>query len=196
MKWRKIAGWMLAALAGLLVIVGIGGYLFLRSNAFNQFARRKIAEATQQATGAPTTIGGLDFSLSALTAHLYNITIHGTEAAGQTPLLQIEKLTVGVKIQSLLQRKVSLTELIIEHPIAHVRVDDAGKNNLPNASPSQSSSHTSVFDLAVGHAQLIGGEASYNDRQTPLDADLYNLGAEVHFDRLATRYSGSISYER
>ena len=142
-KWRKLAAWLLAVLAMLLVSGAIGGYLFLKSSEFNQFARRKIAEAAQQATGAPTTIRGFDFSLSTLTAHLYNITVHGTESAGEAPLLQIDKLTVGFKIRSALHRKVNLSELIIEHPVAYVRVDSAGKSNLPTAPPSQSSSKTS-----------------------------------------------------
>ncbi len=194
-KWRKLAAWLLAVLAMLLVSGAIGGYLFLKSSEFNQFARRKIAEAAQQATGAPTTIRGFDFSLSTLTAHLYNITVHGTESAGEAPLLQIDKLTVGLKIRSALHRKVNLSELVIEHPVAYVRVDSAGKSNLPTAPPSQSSSKTSLFDLAVRHAQLIRGNVTYNDRETPLDADLYNLAAEIHFGQVAKRYSGSISYD-
>jgi translocation and assembly module TamB len=52
-----------------------------------------------------------------------------------------------------------------------------------------------VFDLAVGHAQLIRGEVSYNDTETPLDADLHNLGVDIHFESLVTRYAGSISYD-
>ena len=195
MKWRKIVGWTLSALAGLLLIVGVGGYFFLKSNAFNQFALRKIREATQQATGAPTAIRALDFSLFTLTAHLYNITVHGTENSNQPPLLQIDKLTVGLKIESALHRKVSLGELIIEHPNAHVLVDVAGKSNLPSVPPIQGGSNTSVFDLAVRHAQLIRGEVTYNDKKTPLDADLYNLDVEANFDRAATRYNGSISYD-
>jgi translocation and assembly module TamB len=195
MKWRKIAGWILAVLALLVVCVGVGGYLFLKSSAFNQFAMREIAEAAQQATGAPTTIGRLDFSFSTLTAHLYNITVHGTEGAGEAPLLHIDKLTVGLKIQSALHRKVNLSEIVIEHPVARVRVDGSGKSNLPTAPPGKGSSKTSVFDLAVRHAQLTRGEVTYNDRETPLDADLYDLGAEIHFDELATRYSGSLSYD-
>jgi translocation and assembly module TamB len=195
MKSRKIVGRTLGVLAGLLLIVGVGGYLFLRSNAFNHFALRKITEAMQQATGAPTTIGSLDFNLSTLTAHLFNVTVHGTEDSNQPPLLQIDKLTVGLKIQSALHRKVSLSELIVEHPVAHVRVNHEGKSNMPSPPPSQNGSNTSVFDLAVGHAQLIRGDVSYNDTKTPLDADLHNLGVEVNFDRAATLYTGSISYD-
>ena len=195
MQSRKIVGWTLATLVALIAIVGIGGYLYLKSAAFQQYALRKIVDATEQATGGKTTIGALDFNLSTLTAHLYNITVHGTESPNQPPLLRIDKLTVGLKIISALHQKVSLKELIVEHPVVNLRVDKHGHTNLPTTPPSQSSSHTSVFDLAVHHAQVINGEVNYNDKQTPLDADLYNLSADIHFDALATRYNGSISYD-
>ncbi len=195
MKLWHIARWVFAVVAAFLIIVAVGGYFFLRSSAFNQFALRKIAEATRQATGAPTTIRALDFNLATLTAHLYNITVRGTETSSQAPLLHIDKLTVGLKIQSVIHRKINLSELIIEHPVAHLQVDNAGKSNLPAAPSSQPGSQTSVFDLAVRHAQLIHGEVTYNDRSNSLDGDIYNLDAQIHFDRLATRYDGSISYE-
>ncbi|MGA7219709.1 MAG: translocation/assembly module TamB domain-containing protein [Candidatus Sulfotelmatobacter sp.] len=195
MKARKIIAWTLAALVALFCVAVVGGYFFIKSRAFNQYALRKISEAAEEATGGKTTVQSLDFSLSGLTAHLYDITIHGKEAAGQPPLLQIGKLTVGVKILSVLHRKVSLSELIVENPVVNMRVDNSGASNLPSAPPSQSTSNTSVFDLAVGHAKLIHGEVNYNDRQTPLDANLYNLAAEIRFDSAATRYTGSISYD-
>ncbi|MCU1304729.1 MAG: hypothetical protein JWQ87_5013 [Candidatus Sulfotelmatobacter sp.] len=195
MQSRKIVGWVLAALVALIAVVGIGGYLYLKSSAFQRYALRKIVDATQQATGGKTTIRALDFNLSSLTAHLYNITVHGTESAGEPPLLKIDKLTVVLKIQSALHRQVNLRELIVEHPVVNLRVDNAGRSNLPTAAPTQSSSHSNIFDLAVRHAQIIQGEVSYNDKKTPMDADLYNLAADVHFDILATRYAGSISYD-
>ena len=139
-------------------------------------------------------IGGLDFKLSELTAHLYNITIRGTEGADQPPLLHADKLTVRAKIVSVLHHQISLRELLIDHPVVHVQVSRDGKNNLPVAPPSKSSSHTSVFDLAVGHVQLSNGEVDYNDRKTPLAADLYDLGTDVHFQSLAKRYDGTVSY--
>jgi translocation and assembly module TamB len=195
MQSRKIVGWTLGVVVALIAIVGVGGYLFLKSSAFQQYALRKIIDTTEQATGGKTTIRSFDFNLSTLTAHLYNITVRGKESPGEPPLLQIDKLTVGLKIQSALHRQVNLRELIVEHPIVNVRVDAAGNSNLPTTPQSQSSSHTSVFDLAVRHAQIIGGKVSYNDRKTPLDADLYNLDADVRFNILATRYNGSISYD-
>jgi translocation and assembly module TamB len=195
MKGRRIIVWTLAIVVIFTVVVAVGGYLFLKSHAFQQYAIHKIVDTANEATGGRTQIGGLDFSLSTLTAHLYNIVVRGSENLSQPPLLRVDKLTVGLKIKSALQRKVTLSELLVEHPVVHMQIDRQGKSNLPQAPPSQSSSKTSVFDLAVGHVQLARGEVNYNDLQTPVDADLYNLNTDIHFNALTTSYSGSISYD-
>ena len=194
MKWKRAIGWALAGLVMLLVVSVVIGYLYLRSNSFQHYALSKIVEEADEATGGRTEIGGLDFSLSTLTAHLYNITLRGTEGPTQPPLLHADKLTVRIKILSALHRQVALRELLIEHPVVHFQVSKDGKNNLPAAPPSQTSGHTSVFDLAVQHAQLTNGEVNYNDRTIPVEADLYNLGSNIHFDSLLKRYEGTVSY--
>jgi translocation and assembly module TamB len=195
MRWKRTIGWTLAGLVILILVVAVGGYLYLRSNAFQQFALRKIAEAAESSTGGKTTIGGLDFSLRSLTAHLYNITVSGSEPPNQPPLLHADKLTVGVKIVSALHGKVSLRELLIDHPVVHVFVNSQGKNNVPTPPPTQSSSHADLFELAVEHAQITNGEIDYNDRKTPLEADLYDLGTDIHFAPLVKRYDGTLSYK-
>lgn len=194
MRWQQILGWTFAVLLAMLLVLCVGGYFFLKSSAFNRFARRKIAEATQQATGARTAIGGLEFSIPSLTAHLYNITLWGRQDSAQPPLLTMKEITVSLKIQSLIHRKISLNELIIDHPAAHIEVDRAGENNLPVV-PPHGGSHANIFELAVRHAQLTRGEVTYNNRKIPVDADVYNLTAEVDFDRSAVRYSGSVAYD-
>jgi translocation and assembly module TamB len=194
MKGKKILGWVFGVLATLLLLIVVAGYFFLKSEAVNQFARRKIGEKVQQSTGALTTIGRLDFSLSTLTAHLYNITLRGREDSGQPALLSIDEITVSLRIQSVLQRKASLSQLIVKHPVAHIRVSSQGMSNLPFTPPAQGGARTNIFELAVGHAQLINGELNYNDKKTPLDADLSDLDSEIRLDPSAERYSGSISY--
>src|ERR1700741_2835486 len=195
MNWKRTIGWALAGLLALLLIAVVGGYFYLRSNNFQQFALREIVEQADQATGGRTQIGGLDFNLSTLTAHLYNITMRGTEGPDQPPLLHADELTVRIKILSAVHHQIALRELLIAHPVIHFQVSREGKNNLPTAPPSQSSSHTSVFDLAVEHVQLTNGEVNYNDRKTPLDADLYDFGTDIHFESLAKRYVGTVSYD-
>jgi translocation and assembly module TamB len=195
MRSRKIIGWTLAAL-GILIVAGlIGGVLFLKTASFQRLAIRTIVADVNQSTGGRVDIHNFDFQLSTLTAHLYDVTIHGGEAPGQPSLLHIDKLTVGLKILSVLRRKVSVSELLIEHPVAYVQIDRAGKSNLPQSPQKQSSSNTGVFDLAAGHVLLARGEINYNDATVPVEADLYGLKTEIHFEPLKTRYRGSISYD-
>jgi translocation and assembly module TamB len=195
MKWKRILGWTIASLFALLLIAIIGGYFALRSDRFQQYALHKIATEAEHATGATTEIGGLDFSLSHLTAQLRDITLHGTEASGQPPLLHVDKLTVSLKIVSVLRQQVNLRQILIEHPVVYLRVDKNGKTNLPSPPPSSAGSNTSIFDLAVGHAQITNGEVNYNDRKTPLDADLHELAADIRFASFAQRYEGELSYK-
>ena len=194
MTWKRRIGWAAVVLAIFIVVVAVGGYLYLKSASFQRLALRKINEAADSATGGKTTVGRLDLSLSTLTANLYDITMHGTEAADQAPLLHADRLTVRIKIQSLLHPKVSLRELLIEHPVVRVQVSRQGASNLPSPPPSKSNSHTDIFDLAVGHVQLTNGEVSYNDRKTPLYADLYDLTTNIHFTDLPKSYDGSLFY--
>lgn len=190
---RKIA-WTFAGLIVLLIGVIVGGYFYLQTNSFRRFAIGEIVKQADEATGGKTEIGGLDFKLSTLTAHLYNITVRGTEAPADPPLLHADELTVRAKIVSVLHHQISLRELRIDHPVVHVQVSRDGKNNVPTPPPSKNSSHTNVFDLAVGHVQLTNGEVDYNDQKTPLEADLYDLGTDIHFDAPLKSYDGTVSY--
>ena len=195
MNWRKIIGWTLASLTGLILIGAVAGYFYLGSSGFREFALRKIIAQAEQSTGGHAQIHSLDFNLSSLTAHLYGIVIRGKEAPDAPPLLQIDKLTVGLKIRSVIHRDISLSELLIEHPVVYLQIDRGGNSNLPQAPPQNSSSNTSIFQLAVGHVALSRGEINYNDRKTPMDADLHNLRTDIRFESLATRYQGLISYD-
>src|ERR1700683_934176 len=194
MNWRKIVGWTLASIIAVIVIGAVAGYFYLRSSGFQEFAMRRIIAQADQSIGGRTQIRAFDFNLSTLTAHLYGIVTRGTERPDSPPLVQIDKLTVSLKIKSVFRRDISLSELLIAHPVMHVQVARAGNSNIPQTPPQNSSSHTSVFELAGGHVALNRGEIDYNDKKTPLDADLHNLTTDVSFDTLATHYRGSISY--
>ena len=96
----------------------------------------------------------MDFGLSTLTAHLYNVVVRGNESPDAAPLFRVDKLTVGLKIQSVLQRKVNLSELLIEHPVVHIEVSSEGRSNVPQPSPSQSSSLL-VIGFGLGVQALV-----------------------------------------
>jgi uncharacterized protein involved in outer membrane biogenesis len=195
MKWRDIFGWVLAAVLAIVIIAVAGGYIFLKSNRFQQIAIHKITQAADQASGGKSEIRALDFSLRTLTVHLFDVKLHGTEQAAQPPLLQADNLTVGITIQSIWHKKFNLNELVIAHPVAYLRVDQSGKTNIPQPPPNNASGSQSIFGMAVGHFQIVDGEIYYNDKKIPLDADLHNLDLTSHFEPGTSSYKGTISYD-
>jgi translocation and assembly module TamB len=195
MKRKKLTI-SIAAIFGLLVLILIATYAGLRSPAFERYAIGKLVQSTNEATGGRTEIQNFNFQPSTLTATLYGITLHGKEASSDAPLLHADRLMVRMGLQSLLHGKLTFRELLVDHPVVHLRVNAQGQSNLPQPPPSTSKSQTNVFDLAVAHALLSKGEIYAQDKSVPLDADLYNLKADFHFDPPSTRYLGGISYDR
>ena len=51
MKWRDIFGWVVAGVLILIMVAAVSGYLFLKSNRFQQIAIRKITQAADLASG-------------------------------------------------------------------------------------------------------------------------------------------------
>jgi translocation and assembly module TamB len=194
MKAKRTLKWIAAGCVLLLIVAAVGGFLYLNSSSFQRFAIPKIVAEVDRATGGKAEVGGFDFDLKTLTANLYNITLRGTEGSDEPPLLHADRLTARIRIVSALQRQFSLDELLIEHPVLHVRLGRDGKSNVPTAPPSQSSSDTSVFDLAVGQVQLARGEVDYNDSKIPLEADFHDLGTNIRFESVARSYVGSFGY--
>ena len=197
MKRKRITGWTLAGFVMLLIVVAIAGYFYLKSSRFEHFALGEIEKQADEQPGDELKLADSIFSLRTLSARRTYTTLRcaAPSLPDQPPLLHADKLTVRLEIVSALQHKVTLRELLIDRPVLHLQVGRDGKNNLPTAPPSQNSSHTSVFDLGVEHAQLTNGEVDYNDRKTPLEADLYDLGADIHFASGDKRYTGELSYK-
>jgi translocation and assembly module TamB len=194
MNWRKILR-RTALFVGLLVAaIVVAGFLVLRSQWFERAMLVEIVKKAQAETGGLLNIQRWDLRLQPLTIELYGIVLHGSEPVTAQPLLQIQKLTVGVKLGALLDRKVQLSELLIEHPIANLIVSRDGVNNLPTP-PTKTKSNTTVWTLAVGHISLTRGEIFYNNTKSEIDANLYNLRTQIHFDPALTQYSGSVSYQ-
>lgn len=197
MSWKRILGWAAGIISLLIVIVIVAGYLTLRSERFHNFVLSKVVQKASEATGGKVQIQGYEFHPSELTANVYGIVVHGTEPSDQAPLVAIDRLTLRLKILSVLHQQVNLSELTISHPVLHLTVDSKGNLNIPSPSaPKDTSSQTNVFDLAVGHVGLNNGEIYYNDARTPLSADLHDLKTDVRFEALNKRYAGSIAYDQ
>src|SRR6266478_3062094 len=192
--WRKTLGWMAITIGGLLLVIVVAAVLLLKSPAFHRYVLGKIVRQASEATGARVELQNFTFHIKTLTADGYGLTVHGAEPPEAQPLLRVEHARVGIKIISIFHRTVNLSELLVENPVVNLAVTKEGRSNLPEPPPSQSKSSTNVFDLAVGHVLLTGGQIYLKDRKIPVDVNLADLRTEITFSQLARKYSGSMSY--
>jgi len=188
-KNRRIA----LVIALLIVVVVIAGYFVLRSAAFHRYVIGKVNQKIQQSTGGRSEIGSYTFDLRPLVITVNRLVIHGTEPADTMPLFQSERITLGLKLVSLLQGKVDLSDIQIDHPVINVVVDRNSQTNVPHPQ-SKSSSSTSIWDLGIQRLLIANGEIYYSSKATPLNADLHELLTRVQYDFIRQQYVGELSY--
>ncbi len=193
---RKIVGWTAVGFGALVLLVVVAAIVLLSNPSFQRYLVTKIEQGAGESLGARVEIQNLQLHVKTLTADIYGLTVHGTEPAGEKPLLQVQHARIGLRIISILRHKINLSELIIDRPTVNLTVNRDGQSNLPQPPPSQKKqSSTNVFDLAVGHVLLSNGMVTARDRQIPVNANLTNLRTEVSFSQLEKKYSGTISYQ-
>src|SRR5205814_1785471 len=202
MNWAKWIKWALLGFVILAMVVAVGGFIALHTPAFHHHVLATIEQKTAQATGGRVEIQSYDFKLFGLTANVYGVVIHGTEVDATRPLLSVDRLTIKLKIMSVLHHQINLNELALQHPVVRLMVNKDGNNNLPNPEgPKQSSSSVNLFDLAVGRATIERGEIYYNDQPHSLDAELHDLHTQ-DFSKLSStsaqgdvRLRGGLEYQ-
>ncbi|HEX8817735.1 MAG TPA: translocation/assembly module TamB domain-containing protein [Terriglobales bacterium] len=195
MEWSRWIRWSAVALVIVVLVLAIGGYALLKSRWMHHYVLAKVVQETETATGGKVEVQNWSLHFAPLSFTLYGITLHGAEPVCAKPLFQTDQLTIGLNPASLLHRKIQLTQLLLQHPVVDVTVGKDGEKNLPTAPSTSGSGTTTVWSLAVGHTVVNNGEIYYNDKKTPLSADLYGLKSEIGFDALTMSYSGSISYQ-
>lgn len=198
MSWKKTIRRTILIVLAMIVILAGAAYVTVHTRAFQRFVLAKATEVAEARTGAQVEIKSMAIHWAKLSTDLYGVTIYGKGGTSQAPLFQSAHLGVGLKIVSLFRRKIDLAEIVMDRPVVHFRVNEEGQTNLPK-SPSAGNSSMSVktlFDLAVRHVAINGGQIYYNNEEIPLSAELADFGLNVSFDALSGGYKGSLGYDR
>ena len=192
--WFRIAGWIAAGLAVLILLIATTAAIVLRTAWFHNYVLGQVQKQAGEYLGTKVELQNFTLHLSTLSLDLYGLTVHGAAPYANPPLFQLEHLEVGVRIVSILHKKWYLSSLRLDRPVAKVFTDAHGISNIPKLKSSGGSSNTSVFDLGVRHAMLVNGEVYYNDRQSVISADMHDLEFRAAFDSSRQQYAGTLSY--
>jgi translocation and assembly module TamB len=194
MALKRKLGWIAVALMTSITLVGVAGCLVLRSSRFHGYLLVQIEKLASATVGTDVRVQDFALQLRQLTADAYGITVRGNQPASASPLVQVERLKIRLKIVSLLRKKVDLREIVLRHPVVNLRVKKDGTTNLPIIPTSNSNTSKNLFDLGIQHVLLEDGEVYYNDVKAPLDAELHDLQFEINAAPIGKSYEGSLSY--
>jgi len=128
---RHLTGQILVAAAILLLICAVDGLLIVRSGWFRELVRQRIVTEVEAATGGHVEVGNFSFKWETLTAKISPLVLHGTEPQSETPLLRVESVSVGLRVISMLERKVDLDSVSVDQPRVRIVIYPDGSNNLP-----------------------------------------------------------------
>ncbi len=190
----KALVWTGGVAAG-LIVAATAGVLILQSDWFREKVRERIIAEAAKATNGRVELGQFKFDWKTLTAELDNLTIHGTEPAGQPPLLAVKRLIVGLKIISMMDRTFNIENVEADEPHAHLIVQPDGDTNIP---PPHRLTPQMILDLKIGRYEFKDGLVlSETPGQKPnlmhWNARGENLAAHASYDTAKARYSGEFS---
>ena len=162
MRALKIAGIVVGALVGLVVLGAVAIVLLVDPNDYKD----DIAKLVQQKTGRPLQIRGeLDLKLFPWIAlEIHDVTLGNPPGYGNEPFLSVSRASVGVKLLPLLHKQVEVRRVSVDGLAITLvsRSDeqnnwkDLGESNAEAPAPeSGSTARTSIAGVDVSKSTLI-----------------------------------------
>ncbi len=190
----KIAG----ALLALLGIATLAVLVILPSDWMQEKVRRRIVSEVERVSGGRTEIGRFHFDWKTLTAEVSPFILHGTEPAGEAPLVRAETVRVGLKINSLLKKSVDLLSATVERPQVNLLLDEDGKLNFPEPKIRRSEKTDPIqliLSLKIKHLAVEQGMVHFGAQNIPLDVRGENVKTELSYDITGPRYKGTLGMD-
>ncbi|MBV9608603.1 MAG: hypothetical protein JO187_03510, partial [Acidobacteria bacterium] len=195
----KIRG-MLAALI-VLAAIAFAASVYLTSSHFQEVVRRKLIAELEQITGGKVDIRTFRWNLGRLQVAADDVTVHGSEPAGELPFAHADHLFVSLKIVSLLRRDIRLQRMVIDRPVIHIIINPDGSRNQPSPNPrmqearGSESPGTQLFDVGVQQLEVRNGAFIENDRALPLDFSARDLHVIMNYAQAQARYDGQVELQ-
>ena len=194
----KITAFTLLGLVSLALVLLLAGIVVIQTAWFKNRVRAQLETVIERASGGRVEIGSFSYNWRTLTAEVAPFTLHGTEPATDPPLFRADKIQIGFKIISALEKKVDISSLVIEIPRLYITIDPAGSTNIPRPKVARLDQNVieDLIDLRVRRIEIHHGVAAYNTWRVPLDATGEQLQMSLRYDASGARYLCAVSSAR
>ncbi len=181
-----------------VAVASTAGLLFLwyiQTDSFQALVRRRFVAEVERVTGGRAEIQSFHTVPLRLRVELRGLTVHGLEAEGEAPLVQVDQISARIKVISLLRTDFGFHELVIEHPVIHLKFAAGGATNLPVphvARVSESTPVEQLFSLSVNKFEVHRGELLLEDQKVPLELAAQDVSLQMDYSFLRSRYDGNL----
>ena len=184
----SIAAVLLALIAA---FVGTSAW-YLRSERFQEYARRLAVARLEHATGLTCSIARLRINPFRGSFHAWGLVMQSPPEARAAAKIQVEEISGSLRLRSLITFRVSLVELDMLRP--SVVLASAGGDSQWNPEEFLKGYRTSL-DLEAGVVSLRDGWIEVKNRKIPFEIALKNLVCEVRYLRKAPAYTIHVAFQ-
>ncbi len=185
----------LVALAGIATLAILA---ILPSAWLEDKLRVYLVSEVERVSGGRVEIGRFHFDWQTLTAEVAPFVLHGKEPAGEAPLVQADSVRVGLKIISLLEKRVDLASATVLRPKVNILVDANGQLNLPEPKLLRAGKVDPIqliLSLKIKRLIIEQGLVHFGDQSIPIDIRGENIHSDLSYDTTGPRYYGSLAMD-
>ena len=190
---RKIL-WLGGGATAILVALLVALCFWASSSACENLIRERLVAHIESMTGGRVEIASFHWHPFDLAAEADALVIHGREAAGEAPYVQVGKLRVRISVLGLWSPRILLRDLEIVHPSFHLIVYPDGSTNQPrphNPAKSEKSALDTLFDLKANHVAVEDGILDYENRASSFDFQTRRMRLDCAADDVSLRLTYS-----
>ena len=185
---------------GVAVILLLCGLWYITTASFQSYVRRRLVTEVERITGGRAEIGSFHVVPFHLQVDVRDITVHGSEPAGDVPLAHADQLVAQLKVISLLRTEFGFYSVSMDHPVVHVAIAADGTTNIPASKVLRQTSEGNpvekLFALSIDHFSVRNGELIWADRKIPLDFTAEGAGTQMDYSFLRRRYESRVTVSK
>ncbi|MEI9986244.1 MAG: AsmA family protein [Aliidongia sp.] len=168
----KIIGGIFAVLFVLVLVAGIGVYLFVTSD----YVRAQIENRADTASGRKTKIDKVEVEWSwTPTLRLDNVALSNADWAKTPHMFEAKRIELQIELWPLLRGNIVMPRLRLEQPVVDIEQNDKDDLNwdfeespVANGAVRQMKPEQRSGTPLIGRLEIVGGHVSYSDAKRKL----------------------------
>jgi translocation and assembly module TamB len=175
-----------------LLALSLAALIVMDGAWFQRVLERRVIAGLENVTGGRVEIGHFRFKPWLFQITLQKLVIHGSEAAGEAPLISVYEVDAGLSPAQLFHQRLRLRHLDIDQLQVRLHTDSQGITNLPHRKDQAAQPGLAdLMDLSIGRLTISHSLFFWNNQQQSMELEARELAVLLRMTK--GHYNGTIS---